>query len=233
MVILALFRQSNVRTDRRGAGPSGNADRVLSGTRTGLDSFVALPYGWFDMINFVNRIIATVVLIVLILVLIAVAVTPEGVAQLAAGILAQVRVDPFSVSHLIIAVACVVLVAIFLWLLRQEFRRERIQAVPLTTSGGAAGTTIATESVVQRLRQDVEQVPDVRQVIPVIQGGSRGVTVLLDVRTEPHVDVPAKASEIDQVARDSLARLGVRLNQLRVKLQVARGASSSSSTPSS
>lgn len=184
------------------------------------------------MINYVNRFIAIIVLLVLTIALIAVAVTPTGVAGLVAGLLLQVQVDPISIEHLIIAVVGAVLAILCLWLLGQEFRRERIQAVPLTTTGSGAATTIAAESVVQRLRQDIEQVAGVRQVSPIIRGGGRGVSVLLEVRTDPNVDVPAKAGEIDQVARESMSRLGVRLAHLRVKLQVARGASSAPSNQS-
>jgi hypothetical protein len=187
------------------------------------------------MINIVNRVIAIVVLLVLSVLLIAVAVTPEGVAQLGATVLGQVNVNAISVERLIVSVVCAVLAVIFLWLLGQEFRRPRLHAVPLSATAGGTGaaTTIAAESVTQRLRSDVEQVPGVRQVTPIIQGGRRGVNVLLEVRTEPDVDVPGKASEIDQVARESMSRLGVRLDRLRVKLHVARGTSPSSSTPAS
>lgn len=179
------------------------------------------------MLNFLNRLITIIVLLVLIVALIAVAVTPEGVASFLATQLGLVRIDTFSLTHLIVAVVCIVLALLFLWILGMEFRRQRVQAVPVNSASGGA-TTIAPESVVQRLRNDVEQVPGVRQVAPLIRGGSRGVDIVLDVRTDPDVDVPAKLSEIDQVARQSVESMGVRLKSLRTHLQVARGASSNS-----
>jgi hypothetical protein len=177
------------------------------------------------MLNFVNRLLVSILLLLLIVLLVAVAVTPQGVAGFLASQLSQVRVDALSVDHLIIAVISAILVVGFVGLLGLEWRRPRPQAIPLTGSG-TGKTSLAAESVIERLRQDVQQMPQVRQATPILEVRRNAVDVLLEVRTDPDVDVPTKASEIDQVARDSVARLGLKLNRLQVKIHVARGAAS-------
>lgn len=170
--------------------------------------------------NVLNRIIVSILLVVLTVLLLAVAVTPQGVAALIAFQLNLVQVDPISVQHLIIAVVCLVLCAIFVVLLRLQWARGRPRSVPLT---GPGSTHLATESVVERLRQDVIAVSQVRQVTPTVVGRGKVVDVELEVRTDSDVDVPTKASEVEQVARDSVNRLGLKLGRVRVKIVVARG----------
>jgi cytoskeletal protein RodZ len=173
------------------------------------------------MVNLFNRLIVSVLLIVIAVILLVVAVTPQSVASFAASQLSQVHVDLISIDHLIIAVVCLVLFALCLILLRLQWSRGRPTSVPLE---GGGSTELATESVVERLKQDVSTVADVRQVLPTIHVRGKVVDVALEVRTEAGVDVPTKASEVDQVVKDSIARLGLRLGRVRTKIVVARGA---------
>jgi hypothetical protein len=172
------------------------------------------------MLNLLNRVIVSVLLVILTLLLLAVAVTPQGVAELIAFQLNLVRVDPISVDHLIIAASCLVLGAIFVVILRLQWARGRPRTVPLT---GPGSTHLATASVEERLRQDVTSVTQVRQVTPSIVSRGKVVDVALEVRTDSDVDVPTKASEVEQVARDSVNRLGLKLGRVQVKIVVARG----------
>jgi hypothetical protein len=172
------------------------------------------------MVNVLNRIIVSIALLVLTVLLLAVAVTPQGVAEFLAFQLNLIQVDPISVQHLIIAAVCLVLCAIFVVILRLQWARGQPRSVPLT---GQGSTHLATESVVERLRQDVVGVSQVRQVTPTILSRGKVVDVALDVHTDADVDVPTKASEVEQVARDSVNRLGLKLGRVRVKIAVARG----------
>jgi hypothetical protein len=180
------------------------------------------------MLDLFNRLVVSILLVVLVVLLLAVAVTPQGVAAFFAGLLQQVQVDSISVEHLIVAAIAVVLAAICAFILSREWRSRRARAVPVTA--GQTATTLATESVMAQLRHDVEQVDGVRQVSPIIHLRGNAVDILLEVRTEGGVDVPGKAAVIDQVARESLERLGVRLRRLQVKLNVARATPSQPST---
>ena len=171
------------------------------------------------MLNLLNRVIVIMLLVLLFVISLAVAVTPEGVASFGAAQLSQVNIDPISVGRLIVTVVSLAIAVLCVILLRFQFRRRRPESVILTGSGA---TELASESVVQLLRQDVEAVPQVRQVIPHISGSGKAVDVTLEVRTDPDVDVPAKAAEVDQVARESVERLGLKLGRLRTKIVVGR-----------
>jgi hypothetical protein len=172
------------------------------------------------MLNVLNRVIVSVLLVGLAVVLLAVAVTPEGVASFAAARLSQVRVDPFSVDHLLIAVICLAVDALCVILLRLQWSRRQPRSVPLHSS---PSSELATESVVERLRADVSALPQVIGVNPTIHARGNVVDVGLDVRTVAGVDVPSKAAEVDQVARESVERLGLKLGRVRTKIAVARG----------
>jgi hypothetical protein len=177
------------------------------------------------MLNVLNRVIVTILLLIVVVLLLAVAVTPQGVAEFIAAQLTGVRVDPISIDHLIIAVVCLAVDAVCLLLLRLQWARRRLTSVPLQ---GGGSTELATESVVERLKQDISVVAQVLNVSPVVYVRGNVVDVVIDVRTESGVDVPAKASEIDQVAKDSVSRLGLKLGRIRTKIAVARGASPAS-----
>ena len=172
------------------------------------------------MLNILNRIIVSILLIFVIVLLVAVAVTPEGVAGFLAFQLNGIHVDPISVDHLIIAVASLVVAALCAIVLRLQWRRGGPRSIRLL---GASSTEVATESVVARLKQDVEGIHLVRSVTPTIHGRGKVVDVAMEVRTEPHVDVPAKAEEVEQVVRDSVTSLGLKLGKTRVKIVVGRG----------
>lgn len=177
------------------------------------------------MLNFLNRVIVTVLLLGLIVVLVPVAVTPQGVAQLAASTLQQVQVDSFSLSHLIVAVVCLVGVVVCLFLIGLEWRRSAVRSVIISGTGSGA-TELAVGSIAQRLRQDVEELPQVRQVSSTIATNGRRVDARLEVQTTSDVDVPAKAIEIERVAHESMARLGLQKFKLRVKIVCVPGTSS-------
>jgi len=63
--------------------------------------------------------------------------------------------------------------------------------------------------------------PDARLALAQALKNRPALRVDISGRTDPDVDVPPKASEIDQVARESVSRLGLKLNRLRVKIHVA------------
>lgn len=184
------------------------------------------------MINAINRLIVSVLLIVLIVLLVPIAVTPEGTAAFFVFQLQSVQVAPISIDHLIIAAVCVILIALCVLLLSAELKRGRPRAVHIA-GAGSKSAELATESVAERLRADVEAVPQVRQAIPVIHARGRVVDVQLEARVDADVDVPAKAQEIDQVLRDSAERMGLKLGNPRVKIICIRGTGSTSAPASS
>jgi hypothetical protein len=182
------------------------------------------------MVNILNRVIVTVILVIVIVLLVAVAVTPEGVAAFLAFQLMSIRVAPLSLDHLIVAAVSLLAAGLCSLVLRLQWRRTRPRSIPLV---GAGSSELAAESIVSRLKTDVEAVDQVQTVIPTIFGRGKVVDVNLEVRTEPHVDVPAKAEEVDGVIRETISRMGLRLGKTKVKIVVAKASSSPLAPPSS
>ncbi|HVC33363.1 MAG TPA: hypothetical protein VNL16_07625 [Chloroflexota bacterium] len=136
-----------------------------------------------------------------------------------------IKVDPISVTHLVVIVACLFLIALSVVLLNFEWKRKRPRSVQIA-GGGRKSAELATESVAERLRADVEAVPQVRQAIPLILARGGVVDVQLEARVDADVDVPAKAQELDQVVRESISRMGLKLGKPRVKIICVRGTTS-------
>jgi hypothetical protein len=172
------------------------------------------------MLVFVNRVIVSLILIVVALLALAVAVTPTGVASLLANALQQVNVEPVSVDHVLIAVAGLAIAILCVLGLRVQWLRPRPHSIRLA---GPGSSELATESIVDALKRDVTAIPDVKSASPIIHGRGNQVDTDIEVRTEPGVDVPSKAQEIEQVVRDSVMRHGVKLGRVRVKIVVGRG----------
>lgn len=107
----------------------------------------------------------------------------------------------------------VALVALLLLVL--ELRVRRPGAVALA---GDSAARLSVETIGQRLRQDVEAVPEVDQARPTVTPRRGRVDVELAVTTAPTVDVPTKAAEVSQVARATIEQLGLKLGKLSVNL---------------
>ena len=125
-------------------------------------------------------------------------------------LLLQGLVTAFAVSFTLVA----------LLILVGEFTPQGPSAtIPLAgVSGG--GATVSLESVTERIKNDVEQVPGVRMARPRVRLVRRAVDVLVEVRPEPETHLPAKAEEVHQVVRRAVEeRLGVRLRNIRVNFQ--------------
>ncbi len=173
-----------------------------------------------QMMNFFNRVIVSILLIALIVLLVPIAVTPQGVAEFVSSQLDQVKVEPISLPHLVIALAAFFLIALALVLLRLEWRRPVAKSVQIVSGGQS--TELSTASVAERLRSDVLAVAQVQRAVPTVTARGRLVDIEVDVLVDPDVDVPAKSQEIEQVVRESVARMGLKLGRPRVKITCAR-----------
>lgn len=167
------------------------------------------------MLNWVNRAIVVVVLFLVFLVALGLAIAPGFTASLLRDWSAALAVDFLSAGHLAIAIVAVPVALAALALLVLELRLRRPAAVALA---GEPGARLAAETIIDRLRQDVEALPLVDQARPIVQPRRRSVDVQLMVTTAPQVDVPAKAAEISEVARQTIERLGLKLGRLNVQL---------------
>jgi|GEM_PF-6657232 len=180
------------------------------------------------MLNLINRIVVSLVLVILIVLLVAVAVTPDGVAGFLANLLLQVRVDTFSVTRLIVTAGSLVAALLLLTLLGQELRRPKRGGIILH---GEDAREIGAQSVVQRIRSEVEGLPGVRGANVTLNGGGQVVSPFVEARVDPDVEIPTKAAEIDQVTQDTVSQLGLKLGKVRVKLNVVQNTKKSQPKP--
>lgn len=175
--------------------------------------------------NVFNRVMTILLLVLVIGIALPVAVTPEGVALFVATGLQQVQISTFSLTHLFVVIGTAVLVIVCLILLRLEFRRPGRKSVSVAGAGNTSAE-LATESIAERLKHEVEALPQVRQVLPVIVSHGKALDVRLEVRTDHDVDVPAKAGEVDRVVRETMSSLGLNLRKLQTRIVTIRGSSS-------
>lgn len=162
-------------------------------------------------LNWFNRAIVVVVLTALFLAGLAVSILPGATGGWLRAMAALIETAGFVAT----AAAGLPLALVALMLLVLELRIERPGAVALA---GDSGARLAVDTIVQRLRTDVGTVPDVDQVRPTVRPRRGRVDVDLAVTTAPAVDVPTKAAEVSQVARDTIEKLGLKLGKLSVNL---------------
>ncbi len=163
------------------------------------------------LLNWFNRAVVVLVLLTLAVGGLAVSFLPGTLAGGLRTLAATLEAAQFlALAWVGLPVAVVALLVLVL-----ELRVRRPTAVSLA---GDSGALLSTDTVVQRLRADVEAVPEVDQARPTVRPRRGRVDVEIAVTTGPHVDVPSKAAEISQVARDTVEKLGLKLGKLSVKL---------------
>ncbi len=93
--------------------------------------------------------------------------------------------------------ACLVDLVLFLLILLQV--RQPRKSIRVEKAGGEVLITIA--SITDRLKHEVNQLPDVLRSKPRVLGKRSGVVVRLDAEVVAGVNVPEKANQIVEVAR--------------------------------
>ncbi len=124
------------------------------------------------------------------------------------------------------AVAAVLaIVAILLLVL--ELRRPRRLTVKVQQTGGVVELT--TESVCRSLEYHLAQVPGVMQVRPVVASKGTSVQILLELETDPLLDVPAKSEEVIQLTHELIeGKLGLKMAPGGLRVNVRQAAYSQS-----
>ena len=163
------------------------------------------------LLNWFNRALVAIVLLLVIAAGVATPFAPGLVAAQLRALAALIEAAGF----LALAAVGLPVALVALFLLALELRVRRPDAVALA---GASGARLSTDTIVQRLRVDVEAVPDVDQARPTVHPRRGRVDVELAVTTAPAVDVPTKAAEVTEVARQTVERLGLKLGKLSVQL---------------
>ncbi len=174
--------------------------------------------------NVFNRIVVVLMLlfsIPLVLLLIGIVVFPVQAADVLSALVGGLRNVSTLTRLLIIALGLLWLIVdvILLWL---ELRRPSgVSTVRIKQISGAEAE-LSTESIEARLAYNIDQLPDVIRVSPTVIGRGKGVEVILDVETQPDIDVPTKTEEIVNVARQVVEeRMGLELARIRVNIRHA------------
>lgn len=97
-------------------------------------------------------------------------------------------------------------------------RRKKTIKVQMVEGGEAR---LHVDSIVQRLRYEVDRLPEITDVRPQVQSkGGKGINVTLDVKTTPTVNIPNKTEELVALVREQVEnRMGIRLNKVAVNIK--------------
>jgi hypothetical protein len=173
------------------------------------------------VLNWLNRAIVVVALLLIMAAALAVALAPSVVATVLRQVATALELPAFSAQWLVLLVGALAIAAAAFVLLVLELRVRGPDSVALA---GDPAARLSAQTVVQRLRTDVEAIDEVDQARPVVTPRRRSVDVVLDVTTAPGVDVPSKAAQVSEVARATVESLGLKLGKLSVQISHTRRA---------
>lgn len=95
-------------------------------------------------------------------------------------------------------------------------RRKKTIKVQMVEGGEAR---LHLDSIIQRLRYEVDRLPEITDARPLVKAKGKGINVTLDVKTSPTVDVPSKTEELVALVREQVEnRMGIRLNKVTVNI---------------
>ncbi len=169
--------------------------------------------------NLFNRIAMVILLlfgILLSIVVVSAAIYPgetlDGLVSIAESLSDSMTMG---LQILVASAAALVAIACFLLLLLEIVPRSA-KGVRLTGVTGASAE-LTVDAIVNRIRYEVEGVPEVRQVRPSVSTKGKAVDVTIQLFTDLTSDVAAKAEEVSQIVRDTVEnKLGVKLRNLHV-----------------
>jgi len=181
-------------------------------------------------VNTFNRLVTILVIIVVFIVATIGLVAPTSTLRLikitvdgALDILQRLRPGPIAITFHALLVACAVLLDILLIVLLMLERRPQQHAIPVQKVGGGA-VSVTAESLAERLQYHLGQLADVIGTKARVALSRRGgVELDLDVRVSADVNIPEKADQILEVARQVVEdKMGLRLaRKPRVYIQAA------------
>ncbi|NLE44161.1 MAG: hypothetical protein GX620_05535 [Chloroflexi bacterium] len=165
--------------------------------------------------NTFNRILVVVLLLVAMVACTAVFVVPIPVLRAVgiqiAGLIAFLNSLQWYVRLLFGILFALTLNVVFILLLISELRKPKAKAIQVEQiSGGEVMVTV--ESIADRLKYEVDQLPGVLRVKPVVSAKRGGVVVDLDVEGAAGVNVLDSVAPIVDVVQDVVeGKMGLRL----------------------
>ncbi|MEZ4638393.1 MAG: hypothetical protein R2873_14840 [Caldilineaceae bacterium] len=180
------------------------------------------------MLEFFNRLVASLLWIVLLAIFCLIALMPLQAVDTLQSALTQIegqlllwRNDSntnFVIAQIAVAVSSVLLFGALILL---ELWPRRRRGVRIRTSEGGSAE-LDTSSIARRLAWHLDQLAEVITVLPEVKSRGSAVDVRLEIETAPSVDVPMKTDEVVEVARDIIEQdMGLRLGKLDVRIRHA------------
>ncbi len=180
------------------------------------------------MLDFFNRLIASLLWILLLAIFGIIALMPLQAFEAVQAALTQIEGQltlwqrasntNFVIGQIAVAVSSVLLFGSLVLLELWPRRRRGVRIH--TREGGSA--ELDTSSVARRLAWHLDQLAEVITVLPDVKARGSAVDVRLEIETAPDVDVPMKTDEVVEVARDIIEQdMGLRLGKLDVRIRHA------------
>jgi uncharacterized alkaline shock family protein YloU len=174
--------------------------------------------------NLFNRAVVILEILLLIVLLIVSAVFPKEVLDTLLDTLKLARsaFDPGRLAtYVFFLLADIVLVLLLVALLWLELRPVPKKAVAVRNVSGTKAD-MSTTSVEQSLQHRIGEIAEVLKVKPIVRGSRGGVKVAIDLETTPDIDVPAKAAEVAQAAREVVeGKMGLKVAGIKVHIRQA------------
>ena len=123
------------------------------------------------------------------------------------------------IGKLLMTAVLLAVIALCILVLLLEFRRGTSKTVRVEKiTGGEA--RVATESVVQRVQYNLDQLPQILSVKPRVTAKGRKMDILLDVETTQDVNIPSKTEELSQLTRSVIEeQMGLKLGKVIVTVR--------------
>ena len=164
--------------------------------------------------NTVNRILIVILLLIAMVLCNILLIVPGAIDAVA--LQSAALADFFDTFQLWARVGLGILLAlaldiILILIIILEVRRPKPKAIRVEKAGGG-DVQISVTSIADRLRYEVDQLPGVLRSKPKVSAKRKGVVVELDVEMAAGIEVPKKAEQIVEQARQVVEeRMGLRL----------------------
>lgn len=178
--------------------------------------------------NIFNRVLVVLLLILLLALAVLIAVLPIQTALAVESGLRNFREFLnnaeksyfwlYTIARVALVLLALVIVLPLLW---GELKPRRPKAVYVLTETGSKAS-VTTDSVARRLAWHIDQLADVISVTPQVTASGKAVNVVLNLETQPEIDVPMKTDEVVRVAREVIVdRMGLQLGKVDVRIKHA------------
>jgi hypothetical protein len=173
----------------------------------------------------VNRVVFVILLLVAMVLCTVVMVVPvwvfDAVARQSAALVDYLSSQPLYVLLPLGIIFAVVLDIIFIFLIYLEVRRPARKSIRVEKAAGGE-VLVSVASIADRMKYEVDQLSSILRTRPSVSGKRGGVVVELDVETATGVNVPEKAEQIVETARQVVEeKMGLKLARPpRVNLRV-------------